>query len=652
MNPFGELRFNFQSPITGNTMKNILIKLVVVSCGVSLPHLTEAFVPQNPARVAQIATVLKETPSAPGASISDRAVWNRLAATADGKRILRSAKTELKKPIPDCPDSLYLEFTTPGNGNRTHYEKPYFARTSMLQRFVLGECLENKGRFLPKIVECIETLCAERSWTMPAHDRNLAVFHGKQMNVDLGGAHRALELASTLAVLNGVLPPETVAKARAELERRTFAPMRRCCLAKNSKGCSPMWWFQGRANWTAVCHSCVVRAALAVVEDRNERAIFVEGAERSVPGFLSGFTEDGYCSEGLGYWNYGWGNFLMLALAVREATDGKLDFCASAKARTVMKFGTGVLVAGGRAAPIADGGGNLENGVLQLGHLIWPDLPMTARATVRAPLADNFLRSALLDFGQWDRMPKPTMVDYPIRTEFPFAQMFVLRPGNSDMPFRLSVKAGHNDEFHNHNDIGTYAVFIGEDQLAGDPGGSEYTAKTFGEHRYEIKIINSYGHPVPVLNGCLQKPGPQFAGKILNTEFSAARDTVTFDICGGYGEDAAVQSLVRTFVYDRENKTVTVTDNVTFKSTGTFSVPVLTAGTMEPSGGEGRYRISVPARKKGSALSARVEVNVEGSPWHIEKDTIPNPNRMSPNRYAITLKEPVRTATVSVRYAP
>ena len=110
-----------------------------------------------------------------------------------------------------------------------------------------------------------------------------------------------------------------------------------------------------------------------------------------------------------------------------------------------------------------------------------------------------------------------------------------------------------------------------------------------------------------------------------------------------------MQSLIRTFVYDRENKAVTVTDNVTFKSTGTFSVPVLTAGTMEPSDGKGVYRLSVPTGK-GSALSARVEVKVEGASWHIEKDTIKNPNRISPNRYAITLKEPVRTATVSVKY--
>ena len=210
-------------------MKSILISFVVVFCSVCVPGSTRAFVPQNPTRVAQIAELLKEKPSAPGAHISDRAAWERLAATAEGALALKAARSELKGKIPDCPDSLYLEFTAPGNGNRRHYEKPYFRRTQMLRRLVVGECLENKGRFLPKIIECIDTICAERSWTMPAHDRDLSAFRGERMNVDLGGGERALSLASALAVLKGVLPSETMAKARAELERRTFAPVRNCC---------------------------------------------------------------------------------------------------------------------------------------------------------------------------------------------------------------------------------------------------------------------------------------------------------------------------------------------------------------------------------------------------------------------------------------
>ena len=430
-----------------------IITLSAVAC-ISCMY-GRAFIAQNPERVAQIAELLREVPAAPGARISDRGAWNRLAATPEGAKAVKKAESALKGPIPECPDALYLEFTEPGNGNRTHYEKPYFLRLSILQRLVLGECLENRGRFLPRIVELVDAICAERSWTMPAHDRSLKAFRGEQMNVDLGASHRAEVCAWTLSALKGVLPPATESRLREELERRVFAPVRRICLVKRSQDCDPMWWFQGRANWTSVCHSCVVRAALAVIADRNDRAVFVEGAERCVEGFLSGFTDDGYCSEGLGYWNYGWGHFLTLSLAVREATGGKVDFCASEKARKVMSLGTGILLDGCTAASIADGGGNLDNGVLQLGHVIWPDLPMTEPARKRSPVSDSFARFTLLDFGQWSAVPAASATEYPIRTAFPIAQVYVLRPGGSGMPFRLSVKAGQNGEFHNHTDVGT-----------------------------------------------------------------------------------------------------------------------------------------------------------------------------------------------------
>ena len=40
------------------------------------------------------------------------------------------------------------------------------------------------------------------------------------------------------------------------------------------------------------------------------------------------------------------------------------------------------------------------------------------------------------------------------------------------------------------------------------------------------KILNSYGHPVPVVAGELQKPGTQYAAQVLDTEFSDAADVV------------------------------------------------------------------------------------------------------------------------------
>ena len=65
--------------------------------------------------------------------------------------------------------------------------------------------------------------------------------------------------------------------------------------------------------------------------------------ELSNPHFIGGFTDDGYCSEGMGYWNYGFGHYIMMGLAVRAATKGKLDIfqdescCVSPSMRAATK---------------------------------------------------------------------------------------------------------------------------------------------------------------------------------------------------------------------------------------------------------------------------------------------------------------------------
>jgi type I restriction enzyme M protein len=92
------------------------------------------------------------------------------------------------------------------------------------------------------------------------------------------------------------------------------------------------YWHVGTSNWNAVCTAGVVGAALAAVESRKDRAVYVAAAERSMEFFLSGFTDDGYCSEGMGYWNYGFGHFVMLSETLVQATGGKLDLLANKKA--------------------------------------------------------------------------------------------------------------------------------------------------------------------------------------------------------------------------------------------------------------------------------------------------------------------------------
>ena len=60
------------------------------------------------------------------------------------------------------------------------------------------------------------------------------------------------------------------------------------------------------------------------------------------PTFLSGFTADGYCSEGIGYWSYGFGHYVLIAETVAAATGNRLRLLQGAKLERVNAFPEGM----------------------------------------------------------------------------------------------------------------------------------------------------------------------------------------------------------------------------------------------------------------------------------------------------------------------
>ena len=54
------------------------------------------------------------------------------------------------------------------NGNRSNYEIPSLTRRMNLNALVSAEMLENKGRFIPDIVNGIWAICEESYWGVPA----------------------------------------------------------------------------------------------------------------------------------------------------------------------------------------------------------------------------------------------------------------------------------------------------------------------------------------------------------------------------------------------------------------------------------------------------------------------------------------------------
>lgn len=624
----------------------------------------ERYPVQNSARVDAIAAMLPEKPGTPAPRPSDRSAWAALSNDPGAARIVAEAEKLCGKPIPELPDELYLEFRR--NGNRSHYQASFFRRLHAFNALMLAEALEWKGRFVPEIRRRLESILDEKAWTLPAHDRQLDCFEGRKPLVKLFSSQRAWTVAYAIDWFGGVLPAELVSRAKAECRRRILEPYLTACRDNGQVRPSGCNWFFGPANWTPVCHAGCVGLSLIISDDRRERAECIEAAERAMPFYLAGFSDDGYCSEGMAYWDYGFGHYVALVSIVEQATGGKVKLGADTpKAARVAAYAVGFQLEKGLSPRFADGGGDPERALMDMAHGFWPDAVPAAYAGC-PPLSGTMSNYGALPpccmvaMRAWQKnakckienvkssiSPNPTPAanyQLPAITEFTDGQVYILRPGCGKDGISLALKGGHNAEFHNHNDVGTYAVALNGEILAGDVGGEAYTARTFSAHRYDGDVLNSFGHPVPRIGGGLQMYGRQFAAKVLRTEFGTEKDVVELDLKGAYS-CPALKRLVRRFVYHRAKGMVTVRDEVEFSEPIAFDVPVTTLMRAE--------RTAEGLTLTGRRSKMSVTVAATGGEWAWEERVLDNGGKHStPRRIAVTFARPVTNAAVEFTFAP
>ena len=598
-------------------------------------------------RIAEIAAALPEKPGAPGAPATDRAAWARLAAMPEAADVIAAAEGMAARPTPKLGD--YHEYFR--NGNRKNYETTYFARTRRFNTLALAECLEGKGRFIKPFEAELKALLDMRSWCVPAHDRYAngklgpATYEGKLCFVDLFASECGWAVALAVDRLAAFLPADLVARARAEVVRRVVSPVLKDI---RERPYHPFHtWMYCFNNWNSVCHCNTVSAALIALEDRRARAELIETAERAQVSYLSGIGSDGYCSEGMGYWNYGFGREIALGMNVRAATGGKVDFLAGERLRVCAAFARDFLLEDGFAPRFADGGSarGPAPDILALASDEWPDLfPAAGSYPV---LKSPFYVIALRGFPPRD-VVSAKAVELPPRSFFEEAQVLISRlpPVRGTPAFSAAIKGGHNAEHHNHNDIGAYVIALGGEFAAGDPGGEVYTRRTFSPMRYESKVLNSFGHPVPVANGCLQSTGRKYAAKLVGKDFSDSADTLAIDIAPAYDGKAGLKSLVRTFVCDRQKRVFSVSDKVEFSAPGTFESPIVTE--CEPVFGNDPSCVTIKT-SRGDKLDVRVSVS--GGKWHWKTELLENPGRPSNKRLAVVMDEPVASAEITVEYS-
>jgi len=591
-------------------------------------------------RVAEIAAMLSPERKGLGRPAFEREVWDVLASMPEAARIIDSTENLIDTPPPEVPDELYLLFTK--TGNRTAYQRPYGQRSGRIQRLLMAECLEHKGRFLKALERDVIAMCDERSWTMPAHDSGLANFNGTRLTIDLGSSARGWLLSTVEWWLGEGLAPEVRKRIRGEVHRRVLDVYMKAVQEEDTRG---NWWMVGNNNWNAVCTAGVVCTALNLVESPEERARYLAAAELSNPHFLSGFTDDGYCSEGMGYWNYGFGHYMILGLAVREATGVKLDFFQGEKLARIAAYARAFQIEPGRCPWFADGGGNPSGRVWSVVRHVYPGA-VPASFVPPSVLSGSHANVALRAFGQEPpAAPSAEKAVLPIRDWFGDAQILLSRGApEAGVPFGAAIKGGHNAEHHNHNDVGSYTIMLCGEAFVLDPGGEVYTRRTFSSQRYVSKFLNSYGHPVPIVAGELQAKGRAAAARVLASEFSDAMDRLVLDISGAYSAPE-LEKLTRTFEHNRAERTITIADEFAFRSPQSFSTALPTYSRFVRRGGN--VFLFYNAR-----VCLQAEATLTGGEWDVQEETVENPHRKSLTRIGLSFQQPVQQGTVRLVFRP
>jgi len=605
----------------------------------------------DPQRRAEVTRLLPLKPQGAGPTIADRRAWEAVAKAPGFQDVVRRAERLLKEPIPELPDDLYLDYSR--TDNRDRYQRVASQRHGRMPALVLAECLENQGRFLPAIEASLRAILAEKTWVLPAHDGGLANFRGKVVEIDLVAAATGANVATAAWWLGDKLSPETRKLIHDELQRRIFTPFS----GMVREGKPQMWWLTTTNNWNAVCLAGVTGAATAAVNCTQSRAFFVASAEKYVQNFLDGFTADGYCSEGMGYWNYGFGNFMVLAENLYQSTGGKIDLWQNPKVAQIARFGRRLEILPGIYPAFADCHLDSRPDVRIMAFVSrrygfgWKDFEERGLLLAPGPTS-GLLEFGLLGFenSATRQAVKPGAAggDRPLRDWFDEAGILICRPtAEGSRAMGVALKGGHNAEHHNHNDVGSFVVALGGKTPLVDPGSEVYTARTFSGRRYESKVLNSFGHPVPRVAGQLQQTGRQAAAKVVKTEFTDKADTLVLDIRSAYAVKE-LKKLQRTFVFSRAGRgSLTVLDEVEFSTPQSFETALVTflpwrqAGPNRAVVGQGPDAVAV-------------EVSAEGSPIQIAAEPIDEdlPGGRKPVRLGIGLNEPVAKAALRVTIAP
>jgi len=496
---------------------------------------------------------------------SDRSFWNKYNIPLE---YVQAAQYFKDTPIPAWSDEAYLDFKK--TGNRQKGQNMMWSRQSRLPYLALAECKFYDSTYLEAIESTLTALATQRSWVFPAADQDLEYFNGERYFMDLSSSWIAANIGFTVFLLNNTISKATKSTVVEALNKRVFTPLK-----MSFQGKAPwQWWVTSSSNHNAVIWTGVMIASFCAQENLADRNYYANKAITYSKNYLNSFSSDGYASEGVGYFNYGFSNYAVLRKLMYDGTNGSYDAFADSKAINSALFAKEFGMSQGDAANFADCKFDVffNQGIVktiddsfQLSQIQANDddfeepslseglnLVYYLATFMKTPVVENVITKGMND----------------LRRYYDTSGVLVVRSNalNDGKGIAATFKLGGNFGGHSHNDIGSYVITVHGNKMTGDVGGPlYYDADSFNQNRYKSPLMNSYGHPLPVVHGALQSEANSVINKkvlkVVSKSFTNSVDSIVFDITGAYPVSRLV-SLLRTNTVDRENQTIVVSDTI------------------------------------------------------------------------------------------
>lgn len=140
----------------------------------------------------------------------------------------------------------------------------------------------------------------------------------------------------------------------------------------------------------------------------------------------------------------------------------------------------------------------------------------------------------------------------------PDVQVMTVRDsGNCSPGFFVAAKGGHNDESHNHNDVGQWILYRNGKPILIDVGVETYSKHTFGPERYGIWTMQSQYHNLPQVNGYGQCAGVTFRASDVRYHASPEHVSFSLDISEAYPQESGIVRWQRSIDFHRDELTDT-----------------------------------------------------------------------------------------------